>query len=213
MRLTKLGHSCVRLEKDGVALVIDPGVWSDAAEALSGAKAVLVTHEHADHLDPDAVRSALGSDGGLELWAPGAVAAQFAEHGGRVHAVAHGDTFTAAGFGVRVFGHDHAVIHPDMPHIANTGFAVDGEVFHPGDALTVPDIPVPTLLLPATAPWLKAWEMIDYFRKVAPQRGYVIHDGIANAHGLALLEGLIKFAAKPSGAPFTRLEPGTSLDL
>jgi L-ascorbate metabolism protein UlaG (beta-lactamase superfamily) len=28
MLLTKLGHSCVRLEKDGARLVIDPGVWS-----------------------------------------------------------------------------------------------------------------------------------------------------------------------------------------
>lgn len=213
MRLTKLVHSCVRLEKDGMALVIDPGVWSNAAEALSGANAVLVTHEHADHLDPAAVRSALGSDDGLQLWAPGAVAAQFTEHGERVHAVGHGDVFTAAGFEVRVFGQDHAVIHPDMPVIANTGFAVDGQVFHPGDALTVPDIPVPALLLPATAPWLKASEMIDYFRTVAPQSAYVIHDGIVNAHGLALLEGLIKFAAKPSGAEFTRLQPGTSLEL
>ena len=29
MRLTKLGHACVRLEKDGQWLVIDPGVWAD----------------------------------------------------------------------------------------------------------------------------------------------------------------------------------------
>jgi L-ascorbate metabolism protein UlaG (beta-lactamase superfamily) len=51
MRFTKLGHSCVRLEKDGAVLVIDPGVWTDAAAALAGAAAVMVTHEHADHLD------------------------------------------------------------------------------------------------------------------------------------------------------------------
>jgi L-ascorbate metabolism protein UlaG (beta-lactamase superfamily) len=31
MRITKLGHSCVRLEKDGAVWVIDPGVWTDAA--------------------------------------------------------------------------------------------------------------------------------------------------------------------------------------
>ena len=35
MRFTKLGHSCVRLEKDGVVLVIDPGGWSDAPAALA----------------------------------------------------------------------------------------------------------------------------------------------------------------------------------
>src|ERR1700716_3389936 len=49
MRFTKLGHSCVRLDKDGAVLVIDPGTFSDAAAALNGAAAVLVTHEHPDH--------------------------------------------------------------------------------------------------------------------------------------------------------------------
>ena len=47
MRITKLGHSCVRLEKDGAVLVIDPGVWTDADAALAGAAAVMITHEQA----------------------------------------------------------------------------------------------------------------------------------------------------------------------
>jgi L-ascorbate metabolism protein UlaG (beta-lactamase superfamily) len=36
MRFTKLGHSCVRLEKDGAVVVIDPRGWSDAAAAPQG---------------------------------------------------------------------------------------------------------------------------------------------------------------------------------
>lgn len=209
MRLTKLGHACVRLEKDGAALVIDPGVWSQAAETLRGASAVLVTHEHPDHVEAGALRAALGSDAGLELWTNESVASQFAEFGERVHTVAHGDTFTAAGFDVHVYGRDHAVIHPDIPVIANTGFAVDGEVFHPGDALTVPEDRVPTLLLPASAPWLKASEMIDYAREVAPRRAYAIHDGILNANGVGLVENLLRLTGDAS----TRLEPGMTVDL
>ena len=213
MRLTKLGHACVRLEKDGAALVIDPGVWSGADAALAGAGAVLITHEHADHLDSDAVRAALSGDAGLELWANSSVAGQFADFGRRVHAVAHGDTFTAAGFDVHVYGRDHAQIHRDVPIIANTGFAVDGEVFHPGDSLTVPEDRVPTLLLPVAAPWLKTSEWIDYAREVAPQRAYAIHEAILNANGLGLTQRMLLLAAEPTGAPYTRLEPGQAVDL
>lgn len=209
MRLTKLGHACVRLEKDGATLVIDPGVWSQAAEALRGASAVLVTHEHPDHLDAGAVRTALASDADLELRANESVVGQFAEFGGRVHTVAHGDRFTAAGFDVHVYGRDHALVHRDIPVIANTGFAVDGEVFHPGDALTIPEGRVPTLLLPVSAPWLKASEMIDYARQVAPRRAYAIHDGMLNANGVGLVENLLRL----TGAASTRLEPGTTVDL
>ena len=59
MKLTKFTHACVRLEKDGRVLVIDPGHFSETEEALAGAEAVLITHEHADHMDVDAVLAAL----------------------------------------------------------------------------------------------------------------------------------------------------------
>jgi len=213
MRFTKLGHSCVRLEKDDAVLVIDPGTFTDAAAALAGATAVLVTHEHPDHLDADAVRAALQANPDLTLWANPSITAQFAGFGGRVHETRHGDALSAAGFEVHVYGRDHALIHKDIPLVVNTGFLVDGELFHPGDSLTVPEEPVRTLLLPISAPWLKAGDMIDYFRDVGPARGYAIHDAILNDNGLALVTRLMSLAAAPSGAPVARLEPGTSLDL
>lgn len=212
MRLTKLGHACVRLEKNGAVLIIDPGVWS-GPDALDGANAVLITHEHPDHVDAAAVRAALDGDRDLQLWTNSSVAAQFSDLDGQVHPVAHGDTFTAAGFDVHVYGEKHAVIYRDIPIIANTGFAVDGEVFHPGDALTVTEDRAPTLLVPVNAPWLKVAEMIDYVRAVAPQRGYAIHDGLLNGNGIGLVENLLRLAPGPGGGPVTRLEPGTSVEL
>jgi L-ascorbate metabolism protein UlaG (beta-lactamase superfamily) len=212
MRLTKLGHACVRLEKDGAVLVIDPGVWS-GEDALSGASAVLVTHEHPDHLAPDALRAEMGRSPGLELWTNASVAGQLEDLGDRVHVVGDGDTFTAAGFGVRACGRDHARIHRDIPVIPNTGFAVDGTVFHPGDAFTVPEERVPTLLLPISAPWLKAAEVIDYAREMAAQRAYAIHDGLLNENGLGLMEQLMTMVADPTGTAYFRLEPGTAVEI
>jgi L-ascorbate metabolism protein UlaG (beta-lactamase superfamily) len=211
MRLTKLGHACVRLEKDGASLVIDPGIWS-GPDALAGAGAVLITHEHVDHLDVAGLRAALAGDPGLQVWTNRSVAAQLADAGDRVHVVSDGDTFAAAGFDVHVYGSAHALIHRDIPIIENTGFAVDGEVFHPGDALTVPQDRIATLLLPANAPWLKVSEMIDYAREVAPRRAYAIHDGLLNANGLGLMQNLLK-VAQPPGAEYVRLEPGTCVEV
>jgi L-ascorbate metabolism protein UlaG (beta-lactamase superfamily) len=213
MRFTKLGHSCVRLDKEGAVLVIDPGAWSDAPEALIGASAILVTHEHPDHLDADAVRAALSSDPGVTLWANQSICAQFTEFGDRVHEVGHGDALEVAGFSVNVYGVDHALIHPDIPIVVNTGFLIDSELFHPGDSFTIPEDPVNTLLVPLCAPWEKAAEMIDYFRAVGPARGYAIHDAILNDNGLGLYGRMLALAAAPGGATVARLEPGTVLDL
>lgn len=213
MRFTKLGHSCVRLEKDGAVLVIDPGVFSNAAAALTGADAIMITHEHVDHLDADAIRAALQASPDLTLWANSSVTGQFAEFGDRLHEIDDGDALSVVGFDVHVYGHDHAPIHSDVPSPVNTGFLVDGELFHPGDSFTVPADPVRTLLLPISAPWLKVAEMIDYFREVAPARGYAIHDAILNDNGLGLMTRMMSIAAAPTGAQVARLEPGTTLEL
>src|ERR1700722_7779536 len=211
MQLTKLGHACVRLRKDGGTLVIDPGAWS-GPDALAGAQAVLVTHEHADHLAADALRAALDADTGLELWTNSSVAGQFVEFGRRVHAVTHGDTFTAAGFDVHVYGEQHARIMPQVPVIANTGFAVDGEVFHPGDSFTVPEDKIPTLLVPVSAPWLKFAEVAAYIGEIGPAHGFAIHDAVLSQQGIGLVTMLLGLVSRP-GAPVTRLAPGTTVDL
>jgi L-ascorbate metabolism protein UlaG (beta-lactamase superfamily) len=211
MRLTKLGHACVRLEKDGAVLVIDPGVWS-GTDVLAGADAVLVTHEHADHLDPDAVRRALASDGGLQLWTNASVAGQLEDFGGQVHVVSHGDSFTAAGFEIHVYGRDHAQIMPEIPVIANTGYAVDGTLFHPGDSFTAPEEKVGTLLVPVSAPWLKFSEVAAYIRAAGADRGFAIHDAILSEFGIGLISNLLK-AVSPPDMPVTRLEPGTTVEL
>ncbi len=211
MQLTKLGHACVRLQKDGARLVIDPGIWS-GANVLTGADAVLVTHEHADHVDAEAVRGALASDPGLQLWTNASVARQFGQFGGQVHVVAHGDSFTAAGFDVHVYGRDHARIVPEIPVITNTGFAVDGQVFHPGDSFTVPEEHVATVLVPVSAPWLKFGEVADYIAAAGGRRGFAIHDAILSEFGLGLVSNLLNVVSPPD-APVTRLEPGTTVEL
>jgi L-ascorbate metabolism protein UlaG (beta-lactamase superfamily) len=213
MRLTKLGHSCVRLDKDGASLVIDPGIWS-GQDPLAGANAVLITHEHVDHLDTSAVRAALDRDRGLELWTNAVVAEQFAGYGRRAHAIRRGDSFDAAGFEVHVHGRDHAAIHPDLLVVPNVCFAVDGNVFHPGDSFTVPDERVETLLLPISAPWLKAAEMFDYARAVRPRMSYAIHDEILNERGLELIGRLAAMLlGTPGDGGYARLAPGSGVEV
>ncbi|MFI1015194.1 MBL fold metallo-hydrolase [Streptomyces sp. NPDC020965] len=207
MRLTKKRHACVRLEKDGAVLVVDPGGFSEE-DAAVGADAVLVTHEHPDHYDEGRLRAALAA--GAEVWAPRSVAEQIsAAFPGRVHTVGHGDTFAAAGFGVQVHGELHAVIHPDLPRVTNVGFLVDGSVFHPGDALTVPGAPVDTLLLPVQAPWSKISEVIDYVREVAPRRAIDVHDALLTDLARPIYDTHL---GNLGGAEHLRLAPGESAD-
>lgn len=211
MKLTKKSHACVRLEKDGRTLVLDPGGFSEA-DAAVGAEAILVTHEHPDHFDEERLRAALDANPAAEVWTLRSVAEKIsAAFPGRVHTVGHGDTFTAAGFDVQVHGELHAVIHPDIPRITNVGYLIDGgRVFHPGDALTVPGRAVETLMLPVMAPWSKISEVIDYVREVKPQRAYDIHDALLTDLARPIYDRQI---GALGGARHLRLAPGESTAL
>ncbi|MFJ5222305.1 MBL fold metallo-hydrolase [Streptomyces sp. NPDC088400] len=210
MRFTKKTHACVRLEKDGHTLVIDPGSFTEE-DATDGADVILVTHEHPDHFSEDRLRAGLEANPAAELWTLRSVAGQLsAAFPGRVHTVGHGDAFTAAGFDVRVYGELHAVIHPDIPRITNVGYLVDGSVFHPGDALTVPDHPVETLMLPVHAPWNKISEVIEYVREVSPRRAFDIHDALLTDLARPIYDAQI---GGLGGAEHGRLAPGDSTDL
>ncbi|MDK1345104.1 MBL fold metallo-hydrolase [Streptomyces sp. 378] len=211
MKLTKMSHACVRLEKDGRALVLDPGAFSEEDAAL-GADAILVTHEHPDHFDEFRLRAAMENNPAAEIWTLKAVAEKISSaFPGRVHTVGHGDTFDAAGFDVQVHGELHAVIHPDIPRVTNVGYLVDGgRVFHPGDALTVPDHPVETLMLPVMAPWSKISEVIDYVREVGPQRAYDVHDALLTDLARPIYDRQI---GQLGGSEHLRLTPGDSAEV
>jgi len=212
MELTKQGHACVVLTEDARTLVIDPGAFTDPV-ALQGASAVLITHEHPDHFEPQRLRAALDADPALEVWTNTSVASKLEGLGSRVHVVGHGDAVTVAGFDVHVHGELHAEIHPEIPRIPNVGFLVGGQVFHPGDALTVPDEPVATLLLPMHAPWSRTADLIDYVRAVHADQAFAVHDGALNDIGLGMVTGLLGERGPGTPTPFSRLAPGDTAEL
>lgn len=211
MRITKFGHACVRLETDGQVIVLDPGGFTEP-EAVDGATAVLITHEHADHYSADHLRRA---DAPIHTIA--AVAEQIRQDAPdlaeRVTVVAPGDQFDP-GTPTTVVGEKHAVIHPDLPHLDNSGYLFDLEgtrIYHPGDSLTLPGSEVDLLLLPVSAPWLKIGECIDFARDVGAPKSLAIHDKIYSDLGLGFAAMLLEMFLEKSEQEYVRIEPGADL--
>ena len=211
MQLTKFTHSCVRLDDGDRSLVLDPGVFSEVETALDGAAAVLITHEHPDHIDPERLRAAARHDPRLRIWAPAGVAATLADLGEQVVTVPPGESFDAAGFDVKTFGGQHAVTHPTIPVVANLGYLVDDTVYHPGDSLIVPPVPIGTLLAPLHAPWSKTAEVIDFVVAVRAAHVHQIHDGLLNDIGLGFVEGHVSRIGAEYGSEFSHLKVGASV--
>lgn len=212
MRIAKFGHACVRIEHQGTTLVLDPGGFTER-EAVEGADVVLVTHEHFDHYDAEHLRAC-----DARIVTIDGVAAQIRQAAPdlveRLTEVAPGDTFDAGSVAVRVVGVDHAVIHPDLPRIHNSGYLMDvggTKVYHPGDALTGPGEAVDLLLAPASAPWMKVGEAIDFVREVGARHNLAIHDAIYSEAGHGVVATMMEKLNGPRGLGWTRLQPGQEL--
>ena len=211
MRITKFGHSCIRLEYDGKVVVVDPGMFTDP-EAVDGADAVVITHEHPDHYLPDHLARTDAA-----VFTIDAVATKIREDApdiaDRLTVVSPGDEFDP-GIPALSVGELHAVIHPDLPRFYNSGYLFtlgDTTVFHPGDALTLPEQPVDVLCVPVCAPWMRAAEGIDFARAVAAPRNLAIHDRIYSEAGLRIVDGQYGLLL-PETSTYTRLADGVDLE-
>jgi L-ascorbate metabolism protein UlaG (beta-lactamase superfamily) len=212
MKLTKHAHACVELENDGGRILIDPGTFApNAAELIARATAVLVTHEHFDHVDAEALEAALRTRDDLTVWGPSSAVGRWTEaHPGQVHSVRDGDAFTVSGLEVSVHGERHASIHPDIPQVANVGYLIGG-LYHPGDAYHVPSATVSTLLLPTSGPWTQLSQAVDYVRAVRPDSLVQIHEIMLSETGQ---QSMAMFLSPKmlSQVPLTILPVGESMN-
>ncbi|HEV2917944.1 MAG TPA: MBL fold metallo-hydrolase [Actinomycetota bacterium] len=213
MRLTKFGHSCLLVEEGGAKVLLDPGSFSEGFEKLEGLTAVCLTHQHGDHLDPERVRRLLDRNPGVRVVSDEGSAQALGEAGAEVEVVHDGDELDLGGLGVAVAGRDHAVIHPDIPVVANVGYLVGGRLFHPGDALTMPGQPVEVLAVPAGAPWLKLSEAVDYLRRVAPRVAVPVHERVLSEQGIAIHYRQLGQLGGKGGTTLEVLDDGRPLEL
>lgn len=212
MRITKYGHACVFVESDSRSLLIDPGVWSEAEPALNKTDAVLITHQHFDHVDMDVVAQAVAARPGLPIYAPHDVAEILSRDerfvAARITGLAARQEFHVAGFAVRAFGGVHELNHPDIPIVDNLAYLIDEMLYHPGDSFWVPQTPVLAVLVPIAAPWLRMRDAISFVRSVNPEYTYPIHDAILNQRGCMLVD---QWFEKLTDTKYQRLGIGDSV--
>ena len=199
MQLTRYTHSCVRLESGGRVVVIDPGIWSEP-EALDGADAVLITHEHADHVDIARLRHL-----DAPIYSP--IGSNIPDLDTRTFPI--GSTFEVAGFGIETVGGRHGSVIRDLPRCVNAGYFVDRVFYHPGDSLHIPELPVETVLVPIQASWLKIADIISFVNQIAPRLTIGGHEAQLSLRGLAAANGWLLSEC----ASYRWLEPGQTIDL
>ncbi len=215
MKIRHLVHSCLLVEAAGRRLLVDPGGFSAGAVRALGAAglatldAVVITHQHPDHVDPVLLAEVLAAAPDAEVIAEPETAQMLTAADGagdagqdgavverdRVIPLAAGEAHRFAPVGehpplrLAAVGGRHAIIHPDIPRVGNCGIVLGAEegprLGITGDSLEpVAEFHgIDVLAFAVTAPWSKMSETIEFLRAVGPRLALPVHDAVASDLG------------------------------
>lgn len=207
MKLTKYEHACFVMEKDGKSIVVDPGGLTTDFTMPDDVVAVVVTHEHGDHLDIDHLSAIASANPKVVIIGPEDVTAKL--KGFETRTVHGGDNFTIDGIELEFYGDEHSAIHPSWPRAQNVGVMIDERIYYPGDSFTIPEKSVDTLALPIGAPWLKLSEAMDFMAAIGPRFAFPTHDGVLSHDGQGFSDGNVAKFADTVDVEYKRIDGET----
>ncbi|MCL2173808.1 MBL fold metallo-hydrolase [Candidatus Saccharibacteria bacterium] len=209
MKITKCEHACLTIEVDGRVLVIDPGVYSTSFRPSENIDAVIITHEHSDHFDPEKVSEILQLNPNVVIFTTQKVTSDIAS--ARVPNI--NEKIVVGNFSLQFFGHDHAPIVDGVVPCDNFGVVVNDILAYPGDSFELSPIRPQILAVPVSAPWLKINESMKYVAAVKPVKIFPTHDALLSDIGKSITYGWIHRTCDEIGVEFIDLSPSAELTI
>ncbi|MEJ0054049.1 MAG: MBL fold metallo-hydrolase [bacterium] len=207
MNITKLGHACLVVEESGVRVLVDPGSFTTEQNELSGLDAVVITHEHQDHLNIASLKKVIDNNPDIVIIANASIGAVLEKEGIAYARVGDGEKIEVKGLAITGSGKDHATICDGFGLVENTGYFIGSRFFYPGDAFHNPGIPVGVLALPVAGPWMKISEAVDYVKAVRPEVCFPVHDGMYKS-GFNIADRIGEALVTPLGIDYVPMKDG-----
>lgn len=212
MKVKKIGHCCFVAEpKEGVKIMTDPGDFSKGQEFEKNISAILITHEHGDHLHVESLRKILANNPDAIVITNTAVGKILDGEKITYVKVEDAQTYVLSGVNITGFGDLHAEIYENIGRVQNTGYMI-GDLCYPGDSFNMPKGKVDILALPVAGPWMRMKDALLYAQALRPRTSFPVHDAFIHEWASFIYKWPTTVLG-PLGIDFKRLELGQEIDL
>lgn len=201
------------LEINGKRIMTDPSNSDYGGDSISetGLSAILITHEHGDHLHIETLKEVLKNNPEAIVISNTSVGKLLTEAGIVFTKVEDGEDYMLYDILIKGFGDKHAQIYEDYGQVQNTGYMIN-EFCYPGDSFNMPPSKVDILALPVLGPWMKMKDAIDYAKELKPRIVFPVHDATLKPFA-TFIYGIPQHFLSQVGIEFKKLEIGKEEDL
>lgn len=184
MKISKYLHSCLVFEKDGFKLLFDPGKFSFAegrvkAEMFADVDAIIITHNHPDHLDAENLKKIIEISGAI-LYSNAQVVKELEDNNLIGHEIIQGE-MSIGPFHLQVIDVVHEqILDSELPDMQ--AYIIDEKVLHPADSFEEKLLKfkgIDWLVLPIMAPFTTELAVAKFADKIKPKNILPVHDGYA----------------------------------
>ena len=172
MKVTRYFQSCLLIEDKGTRILIDPsGQEKDRLSEFGKLDAVFYTHEHGDHFDAGMAQDFV-EQGVAPVYANASTAKLIEASKTEVK---DGQEYDINGLKVKAIELPHCLMVDGSTSVQNTGYLVDGKLFHPGDGAELEGLSVDTLAVPISGPDISLKDAYAFTVQVKAKQVIPIH--------------------------------------
>ena len=172
MKITRYFQSCLLIEDGSARVLIDPSVQEKERMGEFGKlDAVLYTHEHSDHFDADMAKTFV-EQAMAPVYANASTAKLIEASNTQVK---DGQEYDINGIKVKAIELPHCLMVDGSPSVQNTGYLINGKIFHPGDGKELAGLTVDTLAVPINGPDISLHDAFAFTMQVSAKQVIPIH--------------------------------------